>query len=240
MRKILIGLLIFYVSINAHSQNLPNDLGKANLFFLNNKSFSLVFKYSFYTSSVKEKPVFTKTNNAYRYLDRFYLWTEEREFIYKNKLSLTVDFNNGVIAIQDAVNPINEILSSGKLSIAIKDFKYTLNVEGNSKVYNVNYPENNQENIKKLRIYLRKSDNFFQKMVVYYLSDNGSYKNSKAQPKYYRIMEVAYENFILNPKEASEKTDFDKYVTINGGKAILRAPFSKYILSDLRAKKNKK
>lgn len=239
MNKTWIIILVCVLDLNIYAQNLSNDLAKANMFFSTNKSFSLVFKYSFYALSDKEKPVYTKTNNAYRYMDRFYLWTEEREFVYKNNLSLTIDFNNGVIALQEAANPINEILSSSKLSLAIKDFKYTYKIEGNNKVYTVNYPISNPERIKKLQVYLRKTDNFFCKTVVYYVSDIGSYRNGLASAKKYRVMELAYENFTLNSRQASEKTDFDKYVSINGDKSTLKAAYSKYVLSDLRVKKNK-
>lgn len=234
-------MLISYTCLGSvFSQNLDKDLNSANQVFIKNNNFSVDFKFRYFKHLPKEKPVFTVLNKAYRYQNRFYLWTEEREFIYKNNLSLVVDYKNGLIALQEANNPINEILSSTKLSNAIKSYKYDFKIENNSKVYTINYPLNNKEQIKKLQIQLRKSDNMFQKMIVYYNSEIGTYKNNNESATAYSVMEIAYENFKLNTSDAVSLTDFDKYISINGDKAVLKTAFNKYTLSDLRIKKTKK
>jgi len=238
IKTFIISIVILVSGVWVNAQNLATDMGKANQILRNTSVFSIEFRYNYYAGSVNEKPVYSVINQAYRYNNRFSLEIENKELIYQDSLLLTKDNDNGVFVLENAKNPINEMLSPQNLVSAMKNFKYTYKVKDGRKIYRIAYPKANAEKVKEVIVILNAKDCFFERAQIIFNSSIGTYSAGSNSSVNYSIMEIRYSNFKKNDALADSKTRIFKYIRFEKGKAVAQPKYSRYAISDIR-KKNK-
>jgi hypothetical protein len=238
IKTFIISIVILVSGVWVNAQNLATDMGKANQILRNTSIFSIEFRYNYYAGSVNEKPVYSVINKAYRYNNRFSLEVENKELVYQDSLLLTKDNDNGVLVLENAKNPINEMLSPQNLISVMKNFKYTYKVKDGKKIYRIAYPKNNSEKVKEVIVILNEKNCFFERAQIIFNSSIGTYSANNNTSVDYSIMEIRYSNFKKDDAIADGKTQIFKYIRFEKGKAVAQQKYSRYAISDIR-KKNK-
>lgn len=240
MIKTFIIYIVFLVSgVWVNAQNLVTDMGKANQILQNTSVFSIEFLYNYYNGQVSKNPIYSVSNKAYRYNNRFCLEIENKELLYQDSLLLTKDNNNGIFILEIAKNPINEILSLQNLTTAIKKFKYTYLIKDGKKIYRITYPKVNTENVREVIVFFSEKDCFFDRVQIFFNSPIGTYSKSNGSSISYSVIEIQYLNYKKNNLLAESKTQLTKYIYFEKGKAVTQEKYKNYIISDIRKNKTR-